>query len=575
MLAYKRYCTILIAALAMALLLCGAARAEDAELSQAGIRKGVVATMQRDGMTYIALDDMLSVLGFAKAPTESGIVATFSGRKIEFWDGSAVARVNGMVYSMPGVVYRKNGHWWGEAGASISAMNQFLTSAGRPSPLALGAASAPASDAPAPTAEPAPAVVVETKPTPAKVQAEAPTPAAPAPAAPAPAPVPTQAAPAAATTVTPTGDIALLTQIRWGEQTNAYRVVIDLSKRVDVKITHGDGELMALFSNTLTPSINSTSPWKDYYAASRQQSSSAAVVFKHAAKNVKGFWLEEPSRYVIDFYFDRPAKPNDAVQASVRPSQPSQSTAANAPAPSQPTAPRKNTRPLVVVDAGHGGHDPGAVGNSLREKDINLKAALELEQSLKRLGMDVKLTRRDDRYLKLGERTEFANRANADIFISLHCNALPKGRHATGTELYLMADSTDKDALNLAITENRELSGNAQSAAEINEAADKRTKLLLQILGDMQQNDKINESTGLAEELYNKMRRAGIKIRNVRQAPFFVLRGAGMPALLVEMGYITEKSDANNLNSAAHRKKMLDAAAEGIRDYLRTHTSES
>jgi N-acetylmuramoyl-L-alanine amidase len=84
----------------------------------------------------------------------------------------------------------------------------------------------------------------------------------------------------------------------------------------------------------------------------------------------------------------------------------------------------------------------------------------------------------------------------------------------------------------------------------------------------MQQSDKISESTTLAEFLYDRLKASGFKIRNVRQAPFFVLRGAGMPALLVEMGYITEASDAKQLNSQAFRKKMMDSIASGILNYL-------
>jgi N-acetylmuramoyl-L-alanine amidase len=131
-----------------------------------------------------------------------------------------------------------------------------------------------------------------------------------------------------------------------------------------------------------------------------------------------------------------------------------------------------------------------------------------------------------------------------------------------------MAEQSDEDALNLAIMENRELSGGAENAEEVNTAADQKTRLLLKILGDMQQSDKISESTTMAEFLYERMRGAGLKIRNVRQAPFFVLRGAGMPAVLVEMGYITEASDAKNLNSQTERKKMMDALAQGIKNYL-------
>jgi N-acetylmuramoyl-L-alanine amidase len=137
-----------------------------------------------------------------------------------------------------------------------------------------------------------------------------------------------------------------------------------------------------------------------------------------------------------------------------------------------------------------------------------------------------------------------------------------------------MAEQTDQDALNLAIMENRELSGGAENIAEVNEAADKRTRLLLKILGDMQQSDKISESTTLAEFLYERMKSVSFRIRKVRQAPFFVLRGAGMPAVLVEMGYITEAGDAKNLASQAYRKKMMDALALGIMNYLNKKTGE-
>ena len=137
-----------------------------------------------------------------------------------------------------------------------------------------------------------------------------------------------------------------------------------------------------------------------------------------------------------------------------------------------------------------------------------------------------------------------------------------------------MAEQSDADALNLAIMENRELSGGAENAAEVNAAADAKTRLLLKILGDMQQSDKINESTTLAEFLYDRIKGVGFKIRNVRQAPFFVLRGAGMPAVLVEMGYITDAGDAKKLNSQIERKKMMDALAQGIKNYLTKRPGE-
>jgi N-acetylmuramoyl-L-alanine amidase len=362
----------------------------------------------------------------------------------------------------------------------------------------------------------------------------------------------------------------MVSKVRWGQQTDAYRAVIDISSQTGVEIKESPNRYEVVFSGASALPINEKSPWSPLEAEAVQSAGNAAVTFKHSASRVQSFWVQDPPRYVVDFYFS--GAPASAETA--RPAVPSRAPGTIETFPSAPPQGGRARKRLVVVDAGHGGHDPGALGNGLKEKDINLKAALELTNSLKNLGIDVKLTRTDDRYLKLAERTEIANNTNADVFISLHCNALPKGKHASGVEFYLMAEPSDKDALNLAIQENKELSGGAQNSAEADAASDRRTRLLLQILGDMQQNGKINDSTTLAEFLYNRARGAGFSLRKVRQAPFFVLRGAGMPALLIEMGYITEAKDANNLNSQAFRKKMADAIAVGIRDYLNAGPNE-
>ncbi len=231
-------------------------------------------------------------------------------------------------------------------------------------------------------------------------------------------------------------------------------------------------------------------------------------------------------------------------------------------------------KPIVVVDAGHGDHDPGAQANGAREKDINLLAALQLKTILRAYGVDVRLTRETDVFLKLAERTEFANKNNADVFVSLHCNAMPKGRsEVAGLEYYIMAPPTDRDAMNLAIAENKEISAgvdNAQAAKN----ADRKTQLLLKILGDMQQNDKISESTTLAEMLHSASKAGGLPMRKVMQAPFFVLRGAGMAAVLVEMGYLTNAAEAARLKNPLYRDKLLRTVAQGIVQYIREHPTQ-
>lgn len=227
-------------------------------------------------------------------------------------------------------------------------------------------------------------------------------------------------------------------------------------------------------------------------------------------------------------------------------------------------------KPVVVIDAGHGGHDPGAVANGLREKDINLKATMQLGKALEALGVDVRYTRKTDVYLKLAERTEIANKHNASVFVSLHCNAVPKGRKASGLEYYIMAPPSDKDAMQLAVAENRELTSGEDSSAAT-ERSDKRTQLLLKILGDMQQNDKINESTQLCEVLHANAKSSGLPMRRVGQAPFFVLRGAAMPAVLVEMGFLTDAAEAKKLNTESYRGQLCRSIATGVVKYIKDH----
>jgi N-acetylmuramoyl-L-alanine amidase len=488
-------------------------------------------------MRFAALEEVMARLAFAPSPVTGGFVVTYSGKKIEFWNGTSAARINGSVCPLASAVRYDGTHWWGEVNSSIQAIKQFLASVSRPSDIRL----VPASQQPAP------------------VQAPRNVPAAPPIAA-------SQTPPSKpASSQSASGGVEI-SRVRWGEQLEAYRAVVDISAQAETIMSEQPGKVEILFRGARTSDISERSPWPPLSVSSRQQGGNVVVSFTHAAGMVKGFWVDDPPRYVVDFYFGKDAGSSAVPADTSSADQPGSGGGAKPKPPAVSPAPKKKF--LVVIDAGHGGRDGGATGNKLKEKDINLLAAHELALSLKALGLDVKFTRQDDRYLKLAERTEIANTSNADVFISLHCNALPSGKHASGTELYLMAEQTDQDALNLAIIENRELSGDAESVEDINQAADQKTRMLLKILGDMQQSDKINESTTLAEFVYNKMRADGFSLRKVRQAPFFVLRGAGMPALLVEMGYITEASDAKLLNSQAHRKKMMGSLSAGIMSYL-------
>jgi N-acetylmuramoyl-L-alanine amidase len=132
-------------------------------------------------------------------------------------------------------------------------------------------------------------------------------------------------------------------------------------------------------------------------------------------------------------------------------------------------------------------------------------------------------------------------------------------------EIYLMALPTDKDAMRLALYENRELGKNNTV-----QDADAKTNLLLKILGDMEQNAKIGQSTRLAESLFGSGRNTGLPMSRVAQAPFFVLRGAAMPAVLGEMGYLTEPEDRRLLNDPAFMDRLLRSLVSGMSAYLKT-----
>ncbi|MBQ9574841.1 MAG: N-acetylmuramoyl-L-alanine amidase [Synergistaceae bacterium] len=223
-------------------------------------------------------------------------------------------------------------------------------------------------------------------------------------------------------------------------------------------------------------------------------------------------------------------------------------------------------RKTIVIDPGHGGKDPGAMDNGVKEKDVNLAVGLELQKALTAKGYNAIMTRATDVYLKLQERTDIANNLKADLFVSIHVNALPARKSMTGFEIYIMALPTDKDAMNLAKIENREyVEGKGMDTANV----DKKTEMLLHILGDMQQNNKISESTDFAAALYNAGVRNSLPMRRVAQAPFFVLRGAGMPAVLLEIGFVTNANEAQTLITPVYQQRIANAMAEGIANYIR------
>ncbi len=217
----------------------------------------------------------------------------------------------------------------------------------------------------------------------------------------------------------------------------------------------------------------------------------------------------------------------------------------------------------IVVDPGHGGKDPGAVGpNGLQEKDVVLAMGLSLAKKLKEeLGVDVVMTRSTDVFIELQERTAIANQVGADLFVSIHANA-SLNRSATGVETYY---------LNLAKTEKA-----AQLAARENGTSLEKVSLLQAVLFDLMANYKLNDSAHLAEEVQKTVHKRlssrfqPVKNLGVKQGPFYVLVGATMPSILVETAFISNEREEARLADPSYQDQAAEGILDGISAYVAT-----
>ena len=225
----------------------------------------------------------------------------------------------------------------------------------------------------------------------------------------------------------------------------------------------------------------------------------------------------------------------------------------------QPSAPPV----IVVIDPGHGGIEHGAIGPSgLREKDVTLALARRLRLALQAAapGVSVVLTRDEDRLVGLDERTAIANHNRADLLVSIHLNASPRADASGAETYYLSSKATDDEARILAAQENVGLAATAGGD---------QVPLDL-VLWDLAQNRHIAESADLAAAVQRHLDAlAGQRNRGVRQAPFRVLMGATMPAILVEVGFISNPQEEERFRSVEHVNRVVDAMAAAVHEFLR------
>ncbi|MBB5340184.1 N-acetylmuramoyl-L-alanine amidase [Tunturiibacter gelidoferens] len=214
----------------------------------------------------------------------------------------------------------------------------------------------------------------------------------------------------------------------------------------------------------------------------------------------------------------------------------------------------------IVIDAGHGGHDSGTLGvDGIEEKDVVLDVALRLGRLLhERLGSEIIYTRSDDTFIPLETRTAIANKAQADLFLSIHANS-SSDASARGVETYYLNFTSSPDALETAAREN------AVSDQSIHQLSDLVKKIALK--------DKIAESREFAgdveQSLYGGLQKgnAGLKDRGVKKAPFVVLIGANMPSILAEISFVTNAKDARQLQQPEYRERVAESLYKGVAKY--------
>ena len=216
----------------------------------------------------------------------------------------------------------------------------------------------------------------------------------------------------------------------------------------------------------------------------------------------------------------------------------------------------------IVLDPGHGGHDPGVHGNGINESELVLDVSLRLKKLLENQpGMDVVMTRDTDVFIPLEQRTAIANREGADLFLSIHANA-SRNVKARGVETYFLNFAANPEAEAVAARENS--------------ASGQTMHRLPDIVRAITLNNKIDESRDFADAVQKSMvrtlstRNRELQDRGVKQAPFVVLIGAGMPSVLAEISFVSHKQEGVLLKTSAYRQQIAEALFDAIVKYQKS-----
>ena len=354
------------------------------------------------------------------------------------------------------------------------------------------------------------------------------------------------------------GDVV---KVRMGGDASQTRIVIELEKSVAAKIVTRDSEtnrqVIALPNIDLDKTMSGQGQGlvSDWRLENLAGSVRLKLNFKSGAKIYRRFLLPPADgvsvyRYVIDIV---PQKADTASQllASV----PVVATVQQGPVQ---TLPAKNRKKVIVIDAGHGGKDPGAHGGSTLEKNINLAAAKALRSSLEKTGRyTVIMTRDTDSFVDLPARVRIARSANADLFISLHSDSGGNG-NTRGASIYTLSDSGTERAAKKALVKGDWSQGEPPADA-----------IVSRILIDLTQRATKNRSATFAQLVMDNIHDSTPLLKtSQRQAGFVVLLAPDVPAVLLEMGFVNNPQDEALLNDSGHRAVMMGQVARAIDKYF-------
>jgi N-acetylmuramoyl-L-alanine amidase len=339
-----------------------------------------------------------------------------------------------------------------------------------------------------------------------------------------------------------------LEELRYRSYPSFTRIVIETGARLAYAVVTGDEEVRVrlpglALSRSRVEEINDGLV-QEVRLEPVGDTAVLRVVLQGTAGEVKDTVLQDPYRLVLDIYRPKegggPGEPGRGAMQPLR---------------------------LIVLDAGHGGHDAGAVGpTGIQEKEVVLDVTRRVAKKVEAgLGVKVIMSRDSDVFVPLRDRTNFANKQRADLFVSIHANAHPRSV-SEGVETYfLSSEASDSGARQVAAIENGVVQLESPGSRQ-------RGDVLKSILWDLAQSEFQEESSFMAETVLDSMSKSlNLVNRGVKQAGFYVLGGAAMPAILIEIGFLTNRKEERKLATPEHREALARAIYAGLAEYKRRY----